>query len=1134
MSAGYDGKTIVWDIWEGTPIRTYEIGRFKLVDGKFSPDGTSIVLSDEAGQIYLLNTGQGESQKDAKYDQFFLGDYRPLVQDPLGNFLDQETQLAPYRRNIQDSLCDSSMIPYPEPYQSMYQRRRLGALGIEWRPSSIKFTIGTDIGLGHELLPLADLDRVIEPLPEIIDAMYWDLENEVLNDDTDSEYNVTEEYSSDGEQGILNSSCSSDPESGEEDNLAEDGLRRSRRRKHKVKLMTSSGRCVKRRNLDDHDGTSSRTRSAKKQRSGRKTSKRKSVKAKALRPQRVAARNAMNLFSRITGASTDEHEGSSEDDSSESEIMMQDSNMQSNEGDYDFRNVQMKDSKAEQVSLRNSEDVIKPPVPLEPRLNIEKKGRLVLKLQFRDFKKSAAPENTIPQIDNHANLASSSSSPIQENTREHVVNLISEDPGLSSANAYMTNEELSENCNRTDFRDRDSEKVEGHLESSVGDKESKIRWGEVKRRTSIQMKSDLLPRDASSGFNASFDAHEGNKNDVPDPSEFQFSCPSSQIQDYEGKLLNGACKDEDQFETGQSQNMDGSRNNFFSTEDVHKSSLCDFSPLSDHHQVGIPSALTGDRSLREEYKDFSESDICRPYDLAVVTNHPKNVENPPLKPIKLRIKSKIISRDPECPSQLEFSNPVNKLILGEEDEGCDQPSFVQRLRCDSNRKDDNAGYRGVKSNWCESNPEGYSVDLGEDDSKATSHNHDSGIDLCDAAATDAIRRTRSMRLKATSPETVPVNDYFKVRQGIKSAGTSKRAEKFSKKIFDQPPLEEWMTSPKTTISSRSRRNKGGVYYDNDQSSSAARKSQSPLGMPNWLTLSQQEEGYRYIPQLGDEVVYLRQGHQEYLESMFLSEVPPWVSIKKNIRAVEFCSVKRLDYSTVPGSADSCCKITLKFTDPSSSVLGEAFRFTLPELKDFPDFVVERTRYDAAIGRNWSNRDKCLVWWKDENEQGGSWWEGRIMSSNDKSNEFPGSPWERYSIQYKDDCSSSHLHSPWELHDLEIPWEHPHIDDETRDELLSSFNHLHQSVSKYKDRYGILILNQAAQKEEFVNRFPAPLSPDLIIWRLKNNYYRSLKAVRHDMNVIVSNAQAYFEKNPEVGAKMKRLSEWFNKTLSNLY
>lgn len=29
----------------------------------------SIVLSDEVGQIFIIATGQGESQKDAQYDQ---------------------------------------------------------------------------------------------------------------------------------------------------------------------------------------------------------------------------------------------------------------------------------------------------------------------------------------------------------------------------------------------------------------------------------------------------------------------------------------------------------------------------------------------------------------------------------------------------------------------------------------------------------------------------------------------------------------------------------------------------------------------------------------------------------------------------------------------------------------------------------------------------------------------------------------------------------------------------------------------------------------------------------------------------------------------------------------------------------
>lgn len=32
-------------------------------------DGTSVILSDDVGQLYIINTGQGEYQMDAKYDQ---------------------------------------------------------------------------------------------------------------------------------------------------------------------------------------------------------------------------------------------------------------------------------------------------------------------------------------------------------------------------------------------------------------------------------------------------------------------------------------------------------------------------------------------------------------------------------------------------------------------------------------------------------------------------------------------------------------------------------------------------------------------------------------------------------------------------------------------------------------------------------------------------------------------------------------------------------------------------------------------------------------------------------------------------------------------------------------------------------
>lgn len=165
--------------------------------------------------------------------------------------------------------------------------------------------------------------------------------------------------------------------------------------------------------------------------------------------------------------------------------------------------------------------------------------------------------------------------------------------------------------------------------------------------------------------------------------------------------------------------------------------------------------------------------------------------------------------------------------------------------------------------------------------------------------------------------------------------------------------------------------------------------------------------------------------------------------------MEFCKVQGLAYSSESGSGDSCCKMTLEFVDPSSSVFGKSFKLTLPEVTGFPDFLVERTRYDAAIQRNWTHRDKCNVWWKNENEEDGSWWEGRIICVKAKSTEFPDSPWERYTIQYKSDPTEKHQHSPWELFDYPPHWEGPHINEGSKNKLLAIFSKLEQSGEKPK-------------------------------------------------------------------------------------
>lgn len=179
---------------------------------------------------------------------------------------------------------------------------------------------------------------------------------------------------------------------------------------------------------------------------------------------------------------------------------------------------------------------------------------------------------------------------------------------------------------------------------------------------------------------------------------------------------------------------------------------------------------------------------------------------------------------------------------------------------------------------------------------------------------------------------------------------------------------------------------------------------------------------------------------------------PWKH-GKGTSAVEMCKVVGLDYANLPGSGDSCCKLTLTFMDSAFKEVRRPFKLTLPELRDFSDFVVEKSRYIAAMDRKWAIGNRCRVWWRHELELGGSWWEGQIVSSQAKSEEFPESPWERYFVQYDDDNDEPRRHSPWELHDTDIHWEHPRIDTESRDELLSSFDKLENS-RRNKVIYGL--------------------------------------------------------------------------------
>ncbi|XP_023526980.1 bromodomain and WD repeat-containing protein 1-like isoform X2 [Cucurbita pepo subsp. pepo] len=1092
MSAGYDGKTIVWDIWEGTPIRIYEISHFKLVDGKFSSDGTSIILSDDVGQLYILSTGQGESQQDAKYDQFFLGDYRPLIQDPFGNVVDQETQLSTYRRNLQDLLSDSGMIPYPEPYQTAYQQRRLGAMGLEWRPSSLKLSTGPDFNLDpdYQLLPLADLDMLIEPLPEIVDAMDWGPENEVQSDDTDSEYNVTEDYSTGGEQRSLNSNCSTDSECSSDDTGIDDGLRRSKRKKQKayMEVMTSSGRRVKRRNMDEYEGDTVRNSRNRKSKSGHRASKKKSA-SKSLRPQRAAARNARNWISSFKGKCTDgEDEYESGGDCSESESTLEDSDIESDEYERSLQN-RNKHSKGKEVFLDEAELITKPLDIPESRVDSGNRKKLILKFSLKNPNKVDPPSNTTLTCTNMADVASSSSRSPKE-----VI-------------------ETSQNLMRSE---RQFGNTDGHSDLTEVYTNGNIRWGGSKVRSSKRIRLDAYA--LSSPFRNG--DHNENENTVHEylERENHFGAPSphSKIQNYCADETHAVSltnlKDDDDNASGHSPEMvngDATTSIQYGTPAPEKTE--NIAPMCTKIRLKS-SSLDPEHSLKHKIESLDENSKNDEY--YTVSGSPRRLNG--LQDTVMNEAFSDLRND--CPQDMDTAmdeKPISTLCNSSELQAVETNKMYTAVY---RRSKSNKGKSNLESNGCDSGEHA----LGNIGLSAEANNHKS-----------MLRKTRSLRFKDSY-------DPNNVCDDLKS-DEDQELEQKSRRSGNSPanrshiPSEEWGSSSRMTVGSRSTRNRRGSLTQ-DLNPVDRRKSVQYARKGSWLMMPAHEGGSRYIPQLGDEVAYLRQGHQEYIDHCCANychtkDMGPWTATRGTIRAVEFCKVVELVYSTSAGSGDSCCKMLLKFIDPASSVYLQSFKLTLPELTSFPDFLVERTRFEAAMQRNWTFRDKCKVWWKNDVGVDGSWWDGRIVSVQPKSSEFPESPWERYTIKYRSDPAEPHLHSPWELYDIVTQWEQPRIDDENKAKLSTAFDQL--MSAPMQGRYGIQDLMLLSRKTQFKNRFPVPLCLEIIQERLQNDYYRNLEALKHDFMVMLSNYESFVAKNEDMSKKIRRLSDWFNRNISPL-
>jgi PH-interacting protein len=275
---------------------------------------------------------------------------------------------------------------------------------------------------------------------------------------------------------------------------------------------TTSGRRVRKRNLEECNGNSSANRRVKKSKGSSTSAKRKSSKVKTSRPQRTAAHNARNIFSQIDETSTDGEDDYSDNESSGS---FQDSeNLSEPE-----RKIHSKREELKNPLLEEPATASKPPSYSESHADGKSRPRLVLKISIRDSKKNVPLEDTRIACENQADMVCQSSRP---ETLESVQKT-SPDTSFMGPDTYgmsdVTNANLPEWHNR-------NETAINHLDTSMCHEGSADQRRQMRRHPCERSRSgDALLTDTEDNGHPEFNANGYAKPDTSVKNIFMIMLP---------------------------------------------------------------------------------------------------------------------------------------------------------------------------------------------------------------------------------------------------------------------------------------------------------------------------------------------------------------------------------------------------------------------------------------------------------------------------------------------------------------------------------------------------------------------------------------------------------------------------------
>ncbi|XP_061483645.1 bromodomain and WD repeat-containing protein 1 isoform X3 [Rhineura floridana] len=313
--------------------------------------------------------------------------------------------------------------------------------------------------------------------------------------------------------------------------------------------------------------------------------------------------------------------------------------------------------------------------------------------------------------------------------------------------------------------------------------------------------------------------------------------------------------------------------------------------------------------------------------------------------------------------------------------------------------------------------------------------------------------------------------------------------------------------------------------------------------PDWITDIRLRRS-PFVPQMGDEVIYFRQGHEAYIEAVRKNHIyklnphkEPWR--KMVLREQELVKIVGIRYEVGPPTL-CCLKLTL-MDHVTGQLLDKSFSLKYHDMPDVIDFLVLRQFYDEARQRNWQPNDRFRSIIDD------AWWFGTVLSQEPYQPQYPDSPFQCYSVKW--DNGETERLSPWDMEPI------PENVVDQPVELGASVSVTAEEMAKllYKPQKGewqgrsqgeeceriitgidqlfTLDISAAFAGPVDLNRYPKystviayPTDLWTIRMRLVNQFYRRLSALIWEVRCIESNARTFNEPNSAIARSAQKITD----------